>query len=65
MYSTCTFAPAENEGSISRFLERHPEFELLPAEKKDGMMPGVPAWTEHPGGWFRTHHPSVAAPFKR
>ena len=48
VYSTCTFAPAENEGSISRFLERHPEFELLPAEKKDGMMPGVPAWTEHP-----------------
>ena len=30
VYSTCTFAPAENEGSISRFLERHPEFELLP-----------------------------------
>ena len=48
VYSTCTFAPAENEGSISRFLERHPEFELLPAEKKDGMMPGVPAWTDHP-----------------
>lgn len=48
VYSTCTFAPAENEGSISQFLERHPEFELLPAEKKDGMMPGVPAWTDHP-----------------
>ena len=48
MYSTCTFAPTENEGSISRFLERHPEFSILPVEKKDGMMPGVPAWTEHP-----------------
>ena len=44
VYSTCTFAPAENEGSISRFLERHPEFSILPVEKKDGMMPGVPAW---------------------
>ena len=48
VYSTCTFAPTENEGSISRFLERHPEFSILPVEKKDGMMPGVPAWTEHP-----------------
>lgn len=28
VYSTCTFAPMENEGSISRFLSRHPEFTL-------------------------------------
>ena len=33
VYSTCTFAPAENEGSISRFLSRHPEFHLLKIEK--------------------------------
>ena len=26
VYSTCTFAPAEDEGSIGRFLKRHPEF---------------------------------------
>lgn len=26
VYSTCTFAPQENEGSISRFAERHPDF---------------------------------------
>ena len=26
VYSTCTFAPQENEGSISRFLERHEDF---------------------------------------
>lgn len=26
VYSTCTFATLENEGSISRFVERHPEF---------------------------------------
>lgn len=30
VYSTCTFAPEENEGSISRFLERHPEFSIVP-----------------------------------
>jgi len=29
VYSTCTFAPAENEGSIARFIERHPEYHLV------------------------------------
>lgn len=29
VYSTCTFAEAENEGTIGRFLERHPEFALV------------------------------------
>lgn len=29
VYSTCTFAPEENEGAISRFLTRHPDFELV------------------------------------
>ncbi len=33
VYSTCTFAPAENEGSISRFLSRHPEFSLKKIDK--------------------------------
>lgn len=33
VYSTCTFAPEENEGSISRFLNRHPEFRVLKIEK--------------------------------
>lgn len=28
VYSTCTFAPQENEGSMNRFAERHPEFEV-------------------------------------
>jgi NOL1/NOP2/fmu family ribosome biogenesis protein len=28
VYSTCTFAPAENEDTIAAFLERHPEFYL-------------------------------------
>lgn len=34
VYSTCTFAPAENEGSVSRFLERRADFRLLPIEKE-------------------------------
>ena len=48
VYSTCTFAPEENEGSISRFLERHPDFELLSMPLTEGMEPGRGEWTEHP-----------------
>lgn len=34
VYSTCTFAPAENEGSISRFLKRQSAFTLLSVDKE-------------------------------
>lgn len=44
VYSTCTFAPDENEGSMLRFLMRHPEFTIEAAERKEGMSAGVPAW---------------------
>ena len=46
VYSTCTFAPEENEGSISRFLERFPEYEILPVQKAEGMTGGNPDWYE-------------------
>lgn len=36
VYSTCTFAPAEDEGSVSRFLETHLDFYL---EKEERLMP--------------------------
>ena len=44
VYSTCTFAPAENEGSMARFLDRHPEFELLEIPLHEGMEKGMPEW---------------------
>lgn len=47
VYSTCTFSPQENEGSISRFLQRHPDFEILPVERMAGLQAGgngVPEW---------------------
>ena len=28
VYSTCTFAPEEDEGQVAAFLQRHPEFTL-------------------------------------
>jgi len=44
VYSTCTFAPQENEGSIARFLERHPEFAVLKVNMPEGFSEGNPAW---------------------
>lgn len=44
VYSTCTFAPLEDEGSISRFLDRHPEYSVAAAERAQGMSEGVPEW---------------------
>ena len=48
VYSTCTFAPAENEGSISRFLERHSDFSIVDAERFKGMEGGVADWVDNP-----------------
>lgn len=44
VYSTCTFAPEENEGSIARFLQRHPDYEILEVPLLGGMESGVPSW---------------------
>lgn len=44
VYSTCTFAPEENEGSIEHFLNNHPEFQL---EDIKDFEPGRPEWIEH------------------
>lgn len=38
VYSTCTFAEEEDEGSIRRFLDRHPEFAIAAA---DGTAMGL------------------------
>jgi NOL1/NOP2/sun family putative RNA methylase len=46
VYSTCTFAPEENEGSVAHFLKGHPEFELLPIPEIPGASPGRPEWVE-------------------
>lgn len=53
VYSTCTFAPAENEGSISRFIKRHPEFSIEETKMADGMKTGVPEWAPEAGEEIR------------
>lgn len=44
LYSTCTFAPEEDEGTISYLLEHCPEMELLDIEGYEGFSGGVPDW---------------------
>ena len=46
-YSTCTFAPEENEGTIARFLSAHPEFELVELPHLEGFSTGRPDWIEN------------------
>ena len=45
VYSTCTFAPEENEQTVHKFLERHPEFSLEAVE--------APWFTQAGEGMFR------------
>ncbi len=45
VYSTCTFAPEENEQTILRFLERHPDFSVIrPEGAWEGLSAGRPEW---------------------
>ena len=49
VYSTCTFAPEENEQSIGQFLERHPEFYIEDVGTPAGFEqfgPGRPEWVQ-------------------
>lgn len=48
-YSTCTFAPEEDEGMIWEFLQSHQEFELLEVDKTKGFDDGQPQWTNGGG----------------
>ena len=42
VYSTCTFAPDENEESIFKFLLRHPDFHVQKVELFEGMQNAKP-----------------------
>lgn len=56
VYSTCTFAPEENEGTISRLLDRHPELEVIKTEAP-WFSHGHPEWVEN-------GNPAVADTFR-
>ncbi len=40
VYSTCTFAPEEDEGSVERFLKRHFDFRPVPVETEKAGLSG-------------------------
>ena len=40
--------PEGNKGTISRFLEQHPQVHIVRVKKYPGMASGVAAWTKHP-----------------
>ncbi|MCU0510327.1 MAG: RsmB/NOP family class I SAM-dependent RNA methyltransferase [Anaerolineae bacterium] len=44
VYSTCTFAPEEDEGAVARFLAAHPEFDLVEPPARPGFARGRPDW---------------------
>jgi len=45
VYSTCTFAPEENEVQLSKFLERTPDAEVLPARISElATLPILTRW---------------------
>jgi NOL1/NOP2/sun family putative RNA methylase len=56
VYSTCTFAPEENEMVIESFLESHKNFELLEPDffKHSGFDSGRPEWANGDAQLSRT-----------
>lgn len=46
VYSTCTFAPEEDEQIIAWLLQEYPHLELVPIEKAPGMDDGRPDWAD-------------------
>jgi NOL1/NOP2/sun family putative RNA methylase len=44
LYSTCTFAPEEDEGVIADFLDKSPDYEVMELPQFHGFMTGRPEW---------------------
>ena len=47
VYSTCTFAPAEDEGAVSEFLKAHPDFSIE-VVSAPALSPGRPDCIDDP-----------------
>ena len=42
LYSTCTFSPLEDEGTVQKILSMNPDMEILPMEGYKGFASGKP-----------------------
>lgn len=47
LYSTCTFSPLENEGSMQYLLDNYPEFEIVSVDAYKDFGKGRPEWIEN------------------
>ena len=61
VYSTCTFAPQENEGSVSAFLHAHSDF-FIETVSAPWFLPGRPDWIDDPAPGLE--HSSRLSPHK-
>lgn len=48
VYSTCTFSPEENEGTVSAFLRAHEEYNIEETALEGILSPGRADWVEQP-----------------
>lgn len=48
VYSTCTFSPEENEGTVSAFLRTHEEYNIEETELEGTLSQGRAAWIGQP-----------------
>ena len=46
VYSTCTFAPEEDERIIAWLINERPDLEIVDADKYEGMDDGKPEWAD-------------------
>ncbi len=53
LYSTCTFDPEENEGTIEYLLKQYPEFQIKEIRAYEGFSCGKPEVTESEDESFR------------
>lgn len=59
VYSTCTFAPQEDEGSVSRLLGRHPEMEIVDPWQCISSAPGVWGFCQGRPDWLEAPAPDI------
>ncbi len=52
IYSTCTFAPLENEKTVEAFIDRHPEYTVREIKRPDGISEGLPSMCENPDNGY-------------
>lgn len=62
LYSTCTFAPEENEQVIAFLLRECPDMELCEIPWQEGFSHGVPAWAKsgEPGASRESEGPKAS-----